>query len=278
LSNLSIQDCAGMIARDIRAVQPNGPYYIAGHSFGGVAALEIALRLQALGQQVNFLGMLDTSGPRDPIDSTQADLMRRALYRFKTFRFLPPREKLEYLGRRLDDFRVRALRRLSRVPQPPPLTPLHWMVDYFNALTRTSETADYTPGVFDGCITYFICDASTEPHDYDWRMGWHRHATGGFRVVRVPGDHGSMLEEPAVHAVVCKFEEELRQSRRRHQRAAAHPARAGDCLRPSARGERALSGAGGNGQHPMANSDEDLGLRQVDFLSDEGPEEHVLQR
>ena len=47
----------------IRRVQPSGPYHLVGESFGGVIAYEIAQKLQAVGEVVKFLAMLDTRAP-----------------------------------------------------------------------------------------------------------------------------------------------------------------------------------------------------------------------
>ncbi|MBB1250649.1 thioesterase domain-containing protein [Rhizobium sp. G21] len=44
----------------IRRVQPLGPYRLLGFSFGGVFALEVARALEAEGEKIDFLGMLDT--------------------------------------------------------------------------------------------------------------------------------------------------------------------------------------------------------------------------
>lgn len=44
----------------IRQVQPQGPYYLAGWSAGGVIAYDIAQKLLAAGQQVAHLGIIDS--------------------------------------------------------------------------------------------------------------------------------------------------------------------------------------------------------------------------
>lgn len=49
--------------RQIRAVRPHGPYRLLGWSFGGLAAHTVAARLQAAGQEVDFLALLDTVLP-----------------------------------------------------------------------------------------------------------------------------------------------------------------------------------------------------------------------
>ncbi len=47
-------------ARLVRTVQPNGPYHLVGWSFGGQVAHGLATLLQAEGERVAFLAMLDT--------------------------------------------------------------------------------------------------------------------------------------------------------------------------------------------------------------------------
>ncbi|MCW8126028.1 amino acid adenylation domain-containing protein [Microbulbifer halophilus] len=55
----SIEDMAADYLRRIRRVQPEGPYHLLGWSLGGLAAHEMARQLQAGGEEVAFLGMLD---------------------------------------------------------------------------------------------------------------------------------------------------------------------------------------------------------------------------
>ncbi|MBX8615752.1 amino acid adenylation domain-containing protein [Pseudomonas cichorii] len=48
----------------IRDVQPQGPYRLAGWSFGGVLAYEVATQLLGMDEKVDFLGLIDTYVPR----------------------------------------------------------------------------------------------------------------------------------------------------------------------------------------------------------------------
>ncbi|RPH29736.1 enterobactin synthase subunit F [Buttiauxella warmboldiae] len=47
----------------LRELQPHGPYYLMGYSLGGTIAQGIAARLEAAGEEVAFLGLLDTWPP-----------------------------------------------------------------------------------------------------------------------------------------------------------------------------------------------------------------------
>jgi len=45
---------------EIRVVQKDGPYHIAGYSFGGIIAFEMAQQLRAAGSLVGLVGLIDT--------------------------------------------------------------------------------------------------------------------------------------------------------------------------------------------------------------------------
>lgn len=58
-----VQEMAERYTYLIRQEQPSGPYYLAGYSAGGVVALEIARRLRRAGEQIAFLGLIDSVLP-----------------------------------------------------------------------------------------------------------------------------------------------------------------------------------------------------------------------
>jgi thioesterase domain-containing protein len=58
---------AARYLRDLREAQPDGPYWLAGYSFGGVCAYEMARQLRRDGDEVAFLGVIDVGpGYRGP--------------------------------------------------------------------------------------------------------------------------------------------------------------------------------------------------------------------
>jgi thioesterase domain-containing protein len=64
---LSLSEIAETHVEQLRTIQPDGPYLLAGWSFGGVLAYEIAQQLTAAGAAVDFLGLLDANPVIDPI-------------------------------------------------------------------------------------------------------------------------------------------------------------------------------------------------------------------
>ncbi|MGV9856015.1 amino acid adenylation domain-containing protein, partial [Streptomyces sp. NPDC003442] len=76
----TIAEMADDYVRQIRTVQPTGPYRLVGYSAGGVIAHAMAARLEALGEETDLLGVLDTypNQKMPPIDEQDvlADLLR----------------------------------------------------------------------------------------------------------------------------------------------------------------------------------------------------------
>jgi amino acid adenylation domain-containing protein len=68
----SVRELAGACVAQIRSVQPAGPYHLLGWSFGGVTAHEVAVQLQAAGEQVATLVLLDAYPP-DPAGAEPED-------------------------------------------------------------------------------------------------------------------------------------------------------------------------------------------------------------
>ncbi|MCK9620221.1 MAG: amino acid adenylation domain-containing protein [Methylobacter sp.] len=56
----ALEELAKHYIKELQQVQPQGPYYLAGFSFGGVIAYEMARQLQANGHRVNLVALLDT--------------------------------------------------------------------------------------------------------------------------------------------------------------------------------------------------------------------------
>ena len=80
-----IEAQAAYLVGAMRRRQPHGPYLLLGHSFGGTVAFEAARQLRFQGEQVGFLGLLDTVVTESGLDDFQNDRVAqgsivRALY------------------------------------------------------------------------------------------------------------------------------------------------------------------------------------------------------
>jgi thioesterase domain-containing protein len=62
-SQSNMPDVVEQHLKVLKARQPSGPYRLIGYSLGGAIAHGLAVRLQEMGEEVSFLGLLDTYPP-----------------------------------------------------------------------------------------------------------------------------------------------------------------------------------------------------------------------
>lgn len=79
----SLSEMVERYYRTVRHAQPEGPYYLLGWSMGGAMSMELAHRLEQAGEEVAFVGLLDTyvpghEVPEDQWSSPQAQQTLRA--------------------------------------------------------------------------------------------------------------------------------------------------------------------------------------------------------
>ena len=66
----TIRDMAARYVKELRAVQPQGPYFLGGYCLGGIIAFEIAQQLNSMGEKVERVILLDTYNTSAASDST----------------------------------------------------------------------------------------------------------------------------------------------------------------------------------------------------------------
>ncbi len=166
--------------RELRQFQPEGPYYLGGYSLGGAIALEMARRLLQQGEQVGLLVLLDTFPGKF---ERQSDLMVK-------FLALPARKKLYHVVRKAREFPVSLKRKFASRSLP----------DSIKAVQRACYEAalNYVPTSYPGHVTLFHATEKSLSSAEDPRAAWRGIAAGGLETYSVPGDHGSIVDEPQV--------------------------------------------------------------------------------
>jgi thioesterase domain-containing protein/acyl carrier protein len=173
---------------EIQEFQPCGPYYLLGHSFGGVLAFEIAHQMMASGEKVGFLGLLDSYPPGSYPKATFFD---RIVIHYDNLRALTWKEQVSYLRMRIKAFGIKLMQfrlfrftaaRMKYVPKD---------VSSVNLIAIRGYTAHPYPGK----VTLFRVREHAwyihkEPTD-----GWQQYA-GCLEIHVVPGNHTSLLREP----------------------------------------------------------------------------------
>jgi thioesterase domain-containing protein len=194
----------------IRGLQPQGPYRVAGHSFGGLLAFEIARRLEDEGQGVDWLGLIDAEL------STAAQIPARrwghrlALpYHYGRAAMRNPREAL----RAALELIPRLLRRgFSRFQRDAALAESEatWMegasAQHQRLATHFLELAeDYRPRPYRGSMTYFLPTVRRFHLFADPLPVWRRVTAGSIKIEHVPGPHVGMVSgdsAPVVAAII----------------------------------------------------------------------------
>ena len=194
----SIASLAAEYAGQVRSIQPKGPYLLGGHSVGGVVAFEMAQQLQQQGERVAVLALFDTWYPTrgwrywvNRIAGRRFVRHLRALWRRKHG------EWLAYLRCALGTRRQRERHagvRGEAAPGEANPAKLYWR-PFRNAYVRA--LAQYVPKPYAGRPIMFLSSKEAK-QILDPRLMWRRVATEGLEVLRLPGDHLTLMREPSV--------------------------------------------------------------------------------
>ncbi|NED60599.1 hypothetical protein G3I15_06645, partial [Streptomyces sp. SID10244] len=69
----SIEEMAERYLAEIRRISPEGPYHLLGWSLGGYVAYAMAAALQSEGEEVAFLGVMDSSPTPEPVPGSDGE-------------------------------------------------------------------------------------------------------------------------------------------------------------------------------------------------------------
>ncbi|MEY2855801.1 MAG: hypothetical protein RLZZ74_110 [Cyanobacteriota bacterium] len=192
-----IADLAALYIKEIKTVQPHGPYYFGGLSFGGMVALEAAQQLQVQGEEVALLALFDTWGPGA---YTLHSRQKRLLTHLRNFSHAVPK----YLFSRLTKIKWK-LSPKDQVPAQQSLKNHQTKREkQLNNVDRTYFKAcqNYVPQAYSGNLAVFksmqINPRRAAFGKLDSKLGWRNLATGEFDLINIPGDHLGILKEPNV--------------------------------------------------------------------------------
>jgi thioesterase domain-containing protein len=204
----SVEEIAAHLIPQIQRIWPHGPYYLMGWSFGGTMAFEVARQLEARGEKVQLVLLLDSrcpgSGRRKRSVAETVGLFRCHLSTLNG-----PRRAAFFRDLVINKLRfmLSSIKRNFETKRKDDTTPLM-------EATRQAA-AKYQPGCYGGRVVLFQAeDWNFDPgfrYAPDLTFGWGKWVRGGLEIIPVPGDHKSMLDEPAVSKVAERMRDFLKQ-------------------------------------------------------------------
>jgi thioesterase domain-containing protein len=221
-----VEDMAAQYVADLRAVQPNGPYYLGGYCFGGEVAFEMAQQLRAQGQVVELLLLFNAMPPNSAFE--KAGLTVGFKFRFlanawKWLRYFlrwPPQARRDFIRRKAAWLRKR-LRQLRPAQRPSEnqaaASPLEFSPDPepHRRLwdTHLRASSQYQPRSYPGNVVVFRTPIYPFWCSFDPTFGWNEFVQGALTVKVISGAHESILDEPHVREVARALKDCLREVR-----------------------------------------------------------------
>ena len=180
-------------------VQPHGPYFLAGHSFGGHVAFAMAQILLNRGKKIGLLAIADTYAPGTAIFNSESDLNMVHLVSHLTHNKLTVRkeevgslsseEQLDYIASRLEEAKI--------LPEGKGAEYLHRLVNVISNNIRMQNS--YSPESFIPLPITLIRanesmpDQAPLPEETGDDLGWKRYSDQKVEIYYVPGNHMTMM-------------------------------------------------------------------------------------
>ncbi|MGL4883236.1 MAG: thioesterase domain-containing protein, partial [Waterburya sp.] len=230
-----IPDMANHYIQEMRKVQPQGPYLVGGLCAGGIVAFEIACQLQAQGEQVPFVAIIDA------IDVEELNLDDYVLQNRMSSLSRAIGKKSEMSGRHQIVYVLKTLikkiknliiyetiAKVDEIKHKLKIMLLRYYLDRGLALPKFCQNIsvknayemareEYNPPTFQGRLT--LWRAMGNPNSYkafddaaavlvskDPLFGWGKRSTNGVESFDIPGGHYSMLQEPNVQMMAEKMQ------------------------------------------------------------------------
>ncbi|MFI6844972.1 non-ribosomal peptide synthetase [Kitasatospora sp. NBC_00085] len=200
----------------IRARQPHGPYAVAGYSYGGAVAFEIAKVLEEQGERVDFVGSFNLP-PHIKYRMDELDFAETAVNLAFFMALIDKKQSLELPGQLRGLPREEQLARLLAVAPAERVAELDLDADRFGAWAEIADRLtdlgrDYRPAgrVREMTVFYAVPLRGTKE---DWLENelrrWDDFTDGPNRYVDVPGEHYTLMGPQHVAAFQAILRKEL---------------------------------------------------------------------
>ncbi|TMJ27280.1 MAG: non-ribosomal peptide synthetase, partial [Alphaproteobacteria bacterium] len=202
----TIAEMADAYLAAIRTEQPEGPYALAGYSFGGLVAYDMAVRLRRQGEPVEFLALFESDLherhlPLAAKIAYQGTLARRVIRKLAV---LPRSAWRGYMSEKLRKLKTKFGAGPGEVPTllrdiPPDLA------DRYRRMYEIGlgEFRRFKPGRYDGRLSVFAVQGPR--FDACDPLPIWRRAAAAVDVFRIDGDHTTIMDPPHVRSLADRL-------------------------------------------------------------------------
>ena len=210
-----VEEMAADYIQAIRSVQPHGPYILVGECFGGVAAHEVARQLNAAGEKIALLALMDTQHPNKRIylryrvshlfePLLENYFIQRIPVHWKNWRSLSYRDKMHYLFAKIASAFTANSHPIQRVVDIDSKRHRAQAVVEVNTNREVVQHIDrirdryrrvlrrHNPKPYEGQVHILV---NEKFYGRDKTLGWGRLASKGLEIHKLPGDHDSYIRE-----------------------------------------------------------------------------------
>ena len=196
----TVEEIAAHYVEAITKNNPTGPYALAGYSFGGIIAYEMAHQMLSQNKKVTMLAMLDSYAHPSYYYKTQIRKSLASLnYNFRSYTYVllqmlsSKKHFKERLKTQINDFKNYCLSlKYGRQKQHELIYQQPYKLDKMNNLA--SAKYHLTPRALK--IDLFrVNDETYFMHDRKY-LGWKNIALKGVEVHNIPGDHNQLFSPP----------------------------------------------------------------------------------
>jgi amino acid adenylation domain-containing protein len=197
---------ATLYLEEVRTVQPHGPFRLGGYCAGGWVALEMARQLEAQGESVDLVALIDCYHPRlqppvHPLRNLASGIRQKGLpYLWQR----GPASIKRHLS--MVTNRVRVAWHQSLGDALPVVLREYWLTRAMMGAAARHVPAPYRGQVL--LVRAGTVDPTVRPAGAD--MGWGKVLLAMDEVVDVPGDHATLLEEPHAATIAAQLLRRLR--------------------------------------------------------------------
>jgi thioesterase domain-containing protein/acyl carrier protein len=203
----SVEEMAAHYIREIREVQPHGPYFLGGYCFGGQVAFEMAQQLRGEGVEVGLVALIDAYAPgyRTLVPWGQRRIAQ-IRHHWGNLRQSVGKERFLYLLEKTSIAWAAAEKHIKKISARA-LIGLGFSLPSVLAgtITKRRLAKRYKPSVYPGKLIVF---APAESHSRNFRFESHLGWKGLCREMEIhviPGKVEALMSEPQVSRLASEL-------------------------------------------------------------------------